>query len=224
MYSGLKETHDNNELLFEKRAILSAVQNYLDKNVADMSDNEVAEVFSSMIKQEVINSNGEFLNSDQVIKSGYRGGKAENIKVKVELAKPAEKRILPLFIFKDSKANEYFVIRLLGKGLWDEISGYLALEKDKNTVAGASFDHKSETPGMGAEMKDNPQFKTQFEGKKIFDNSGKMVSIKVVKGGAKDKEHDVDAISGATLTSDGITNMLSGSLTAYEAYLKKSVN
>lgn len=223
MYSGLKETHDNNELLFEKRAILSSVQNHLDKNVAEMNDNEVTEVFKTTVKQEVINNKGDLVNSDQVIKAGYPGGKAENIKVKLELAKPVEKRILPLFIFKDEKANEYFVIRLLGKGLWDEISGYLAFEKDKNTVAGASFDHKSETPGMGAEMKDNPKFKAQFEGKKIFNNSGKLVSIKVVKGGAKDKEHDVDGISGATLTSDGITNMLSGSLTAYEAFFKKSV-
>lgn len=223
MYSGLKETHDNNELLFEKRAILSSVQSHLDKNVAEMGDQEVTDVFNSMVKQEVLNSKGDLVNSDEVIKAGYIGGKAENIKVKLELAKPVEKRLLPLYIFKDKKSNEFFVIRLLGKGLWDEISGYLALEKDKNTVAGASFDHKSETPGMGAEMKDNPKFKAQFQGKKIFDKVGKMVSIKVVKGGAKDKEHDVDGISGATLTSDGITNMLSGSLTAYEAFFNKSV-
>ena len=91
-----------------------------------------------------------------------------------------------------------------------------------NTVFGASFDHKSETPGMGAEMKDNPKFPAQFEGKKIFDESGKLVSIVVRKGGAVDKLHDVDGISGATLTSDGITHMLSSSLTNYKAFLNKS--
>jgi Na+-transporting NADH:ubiquinone oxidoreductase subunit C len=222
MYSGLKETHKKNELLFEKRAILSSVQKSLGKNVAKMSDGEVLEVFNATVKQEVVNSSGDFLKSDAVLKSGYKGGKAENIDVKVELSRTLEKRILPLYIYKDKEGKEMFIVKLLGKGLWDEISGYLAFREDKNTVFGASFDHKSETPGMGAEMKDNPKFPAQFEGKKVFDDSGKLVSIKVRKGGALDKLHDVDGISGATLTSDGITHMLSESIANYENFLKKS--
>ena len=222
LFSGLKETHKKNELLFEKRAILSSIQNNLEKKVADLNDNEVQQIFNTKVKKQVINQSGDSIKSDAVIKSGYKGGQAVNIDVKIELAKSPEIRILPVYIFKDKSGEDIFIVKMIGKGLWDEISGYLAFEKDRNTVYGASFDHKSETPGMGAEMKDNPKFPAQFAGKKVFDESGKFVSIKVRKGGAVDKLHDVDGISGATLTCDGITNMLSSSIANYEAFLKKS--
>ena len=222
MYSGLKETHKKNELLFEKRAILSSVQKNLGKNISKMGDKEVLDVFNSSVKQQAVNTNGDLVNSEEIIESGYKGGKAENIELKAELSKSAENRILPLYVFTDMKGNEIYIVKLFGKGLWDEISGYLAFEKDLNTIFGASFDHKSETPGMGAEMKDNPAFPAQFKGKTVFDKSQKLVSINVRKGGAVNKDHDVDGISGATLTSDGITRMLSESLANYEAFFIKS--
>ncbi|MBK7095468.1 MAG: NADH:ubiquinone reductase (Na(+)-transporting) subunit C [Saprospiraceae bacterium] len=222
LYSGLKETHKKNELLFEKRAILSSVQHILEKEVGEMNDNEVQEFFIKNVEQQVINQSGDTIKFEDVVKSGYKGGKAVDIDLKIELAKSPEQRILPVYIFKDKSGEDIFIVKMIGKGLWDEISGYLAFEKDRNTVYGASFDHKSETPGMGAEMKDNPKFPAQFAGKKVFDESGKFVSIKVRKGGAVDKLHDVDGISGATLTGDGITKMLSASIANYEAFLKKS--
>ncbi len=222
LYSGLKETHKKNELLFEKRAILSSVQHILEKEVDEMNDNEVQEFFIKNVEQQVINQSGDTIKFEDVVKSGYKGGKAVDIDLKIELAKSPEQRILPVYIFKDKSGEDIFIVKMIGKGLWDEISGYLAFEKDRNTVYGASFDHKSETPGMGAEMKDKPKFPAQFAGKKVFDESGKFVSIKVRKGGAVDKLHDVDGISGATLTGDGITKMLSASIANYEAFLKKS--
>lgn len=222
LYSGLKETHKKNELLFEKRAILSSVQHILEKEVGEMNDNEVQEFFIKNVEQQVINQSGDTIKFEDVVKSGYKGGKAVDIDLKIELAKSPEQRILPVYIYKDKSGEDIFIVKMIGKGLWDEISGYLAFEKDRNTVYGASFDHKSETPGMGAEMKDNPKFPAQFAGKKVFDESGKFVSIKVRKGGAVDKLHDVDGISGATLTGDGITKMLSASIANYEAFLKKS--
>lgn len=222
MYTGLKEIHKQNELLFEKRAVLGAIQENVGKDIKSLDDKEVMDIFSQSVKQIVVDSKGNILSNEDVVKGGYKGGKAENIDMKVEMRKPIENRMLPLYSYKNKSGNEVYIIRLFGKGLWDEISGYLALDSDKNTVIGASFDHKGETPGMGAEMKDNPKFPAQFKGKTVFDKSGNLVSIKVRKGGAVDKDHDVDAISGATLTSDGITDMLKTSLDNYHQYLKKT--
>ena len=222
MYTGLKEKHKQNELLFEKRAVLSAIQDKVGKDVTSLDDSEIMEIFQKNVKQLVLDTKGNLVSKEEVEKLGYKGGKAENIDMKVEMRKPKEKRLLPLYIFTGKDGKPVYILRLFGKGLWDEISGYLALDSDKNTIIGASFDHKGETPGMGAEMKDNPKFAAQFKGKKIFDNSGKLVSINVRKGGAVDKEHDVDAISGATLTSNGITNMIKTSLDNYYEFLKKT--
>jgi Na+-transporting NADH:ubiquinone oxidoreductase subunit C len=99
------------------------------------------------------------------------------------------------------------------------------LKDDFNTVAGATFSHKAETPGLGAEI-DQLFFQEQFIGKKIFDENGNFSSIQVVKGGAKmlpasQQIHGVDAISGGTITSNGVTDMLRDNLESYVAYFKK---
>ena len=107
-----------------------------------------------------------------------------DLKKEMDKAKTGEgdKQLFPLFVFnKDSKLLLCYTRR--GKGLWGPIWGYIALEGDMNTVYGASFGHKGETPGLGAEI-NTEEFQKQFVGKKIFDNSGKFVSVKVVKGGA----------------------------------------
>jgi len=221
MYTGLKEKHKENELLFEKRAVLGAIQESVGKDVASLDDAEIIDIFTKNIEQKVIDVNGNIVSAEDVEKLGYKGGKAENIDLKVEMKKEKEKRILPLYEFKRKNGAKIYIVKLFGKGLWDEISGFLALDSDKNTIIGASFDHKGETPGMGAEMKDNPKFPAQFKGKMIFDDSKNLVSITVRKGGAVDQNHDVDAITGATLTCDGITDMIKSSLENYEPYLKK---
>ncbi|HEB62206.1 MAG TPA: NADH:ubiquinone reductase (Na(+)-transporting) subunit C [Bacteroidetes bacterium] len=221
MYTGLKEKHKQNELLFEKRAMLGAIQDKAGIDVSKMKDIDIIDFFTKNIEQVVVDTKGNILSTEDVEKLGYKGGKAENIDLKKEMKKDFDQRILPVYIYKSKDGNKIYILKLFGKGLWDEISGYLALNSDLNTIIGASFDHKGETPGMGAEMKDNPKFRAQFKGKKIYDESGKLVSINVRKGGAVDPEHDVDAISGATLTSNGITDMLLHSLENYNNYLKK---
>ena len=99
LYSGLKETHKKNELLFEKRAILSSVQKNMDEKIADMEDNEVQELFNTTVNQQIVNLSGEFLKPEDIIKTGFKGTGAVNIDVKKELAKAPEKRILPVYIF-----------------------------------------------------------------------------------------------------------------------------
>lgn len=132
-----------------------------------------------------------------------------------------EDGLFPVFVCRDSAR---YIVPLQGKGLWGPIWGYLALEKDFNTVSGATFGHKGETPGLGAEIAAE-NFQKQFAGKKIFDTQGKFTSITVQKGGAEkypgDISHAVDAISGGTITSGGVTAMLADCLAYYRAFFEK---
>ncbi len=109
-----------------------------------------------------------------------------------------------------------------GKGLWGPIWGYIALSEDFNAIYGANFDHKSETPGLGAEINEQ-WFQDMFKGKNIFNEQGKFVSVEVMKGGAPDDAaHAVDAISGGTITSNGLENMIMDCLAPYQAYFEKN--
>lgn len=175
-------------------------------------------LFSQYItKQTVLNNKGEEVTGKVA---------AFDIDLKKEMDKiktgKADEQLFPLFICnKDGKL--YYIIPVRGKGLWGPIWGYISLEGDMNTVYGASFGHKSETPGLGAEI-ETEKFQQQFIGKKIFDEKGDFVSIIVVKGGASPNDmHGVDAVSGATITSDGVTNMFKNTLINYIPYFKKQM-
>ena len=101
-----------------------------------------------------------------------------------------------------------YILPLSGKGLWGGIGGYLALDADKNTVYGVNFNHESETPGLGAKIVELP-FREQFEGKHIRNAAGEVVSVAVLKAGKHaEGQEQVDAISGATITSSGVSTML----------------
>ena len=103
-------------------------------------------------------------------------------------------------------------VPLSGKGLWGGIGGYLALDEDKNTIYGVNFNHESETPGLGAKIVDMP-FRAQFEGKHIRNAEGQVVSVAVLKAGTRaEGQEQVDAISGATITSTGVSTMLNEEL------------
>jgi Na+-transporting NADH:ubiquinone oxidoreductase subunit C len=134
-------------------------------------------------------------------------------------AKADADRRYPLFICeKDGKRS--YIIPMVGTGLWGPIWGYMAIASDGKTVEGASFDHKGETPGLGAEIKMD-WFQAPFVGKTIFDDKGEFAPIKAVKGGAADDDpHGVDAISGGTITSNGLSSMIENTLKIYVSYLK----
>ena len=147
---------------------------------------------------------------------------AEEISVAAEYKKPAAEQLHPLYIYTNEKGEKRFIIPLYGNGLWDKIWGYVALEEDLNTISGIAMDHKAETPGLGAEIKDNPaMYNDPYTGKKIIDAQGNYVSVKMVKGGIKNPEHEVDAISGATITSDGVNEMLPRGIAAYLPYFQQ---
>jgi Na+-transporting NADH:ubiquinone oxidoreductase subunit C len=146
---------------------------------------------------------------------------AFSLDLKKELSKPADQQRFPIYIAeKDGKT--FYVAPLYGAGLWDAIWGYVALSDDENTIVGASFDHKGETPGLGAEINQS-WFEDQFVGKMILDENQNFVSVKAVKGGAKaDDIHGVDAISGGTITSDGVSSMIKERLEHYLPYFKNN--
>ena len=114
--------------------------------------------------------------------------------------------------FEVEGATKY-VLRLHGAGLWGGIGGYIALNEDKNTIFGINFNHESETPGLGALIVEKP-FREQFIGKHIRNAAGDIVSVVVLKKGnkAENGEEQVDAVSGATITSTGVSDMLKTNL------------
>jgi Na+-transporting NADH:ubiquinone oxidoreductase subunit C len=105
---------------------------------------------------------------------------------------------------------EKLILPIYGKGLWSTLYGFLALEKDLKTVSGITFYQHGETPGLGGEV-DNPNWKGKWQGKQAFDDSGDVI-IKVIKGavipGAPDADHQIDGLSGATLTARGVDNLV----------------
>lgn len=124
---------------------------------------------------------------------------------------------LPLFKY-EREGETLYVVPVAGKGLWGDIWGYVALQADGDTIAGVVFDHKGETPGLGAEIA-SPKYQSLFAGKRIFEGD-EFVSVSLRKGGAKDPAHEVDAISGGTKTSDGVSAMLRTSLGHYLPLLR----
>ena len=120
-----------------------------------------------------------------------------------ENGNPSDDGTLPLFVI-DRRIS---VIPMKGNGLWGPISGYLAIDADGSTIIGANFDHKSETPGLGGEIT-TEKFQSQFSGKQIMEN-GRIVPI------------EIDAITGATKTSDGVKEMIDNTLEAYAPFLNK---
>ncbi len=196
---------------------LEKMQNILSSVGINSKAKEAEKIFNQYIKEQVVlNNKGEKVTGDV---------SAFDIDLKKELDKAktgdTDKQLFPLFIFnKDS--NYYYIIPVRGKGLWGPIWGYIALKGDMNTIHGASFGHKGETPGLGAEI-NTAEFQKQFVGKKILDETGKFVSVKVIKGGASpDDLHGVDAISGGTITSNGVTEMLKRTISYYIPYFKKT--
>ena len=111
----------------------------------------------------------------------------------------------------------YYILCMYGAGLWDAIWGYIAVEGDGSTIAGASFDHAGETAGLGAKIKDDPAFAAAFIGKQVFQN-GQFAPVVVTKKAADNK---VDAITGATKTSDCVSVMVANSLQGYAAALQQ---
>jgi Na+-transporting NADH:ubiquinone oxidoreductase subunit C len=135
-------------------------------------------------------------------------------------------RYRAIAIARDDKGQPNgFVLPIKCRGLWGEMFGYLALESDAMTVRGITFYQHKETPGLGGEV-DNEGWKQSWRGKSVLDEQGRLIGVTVKKGKvdpgiAHEKLHAVDGLSGATITSNGVTKGLATELQAYQRYLSK---
>lgn len=183
------------------------------------------------VVMKTVDGKTEWYNDE--VKKAVKYTRPFEIKLKEELALQAKANdgkaerpaIFPIFkLKKDGK--DYYSVPVLGIGLWGPVWGNIAFQSDFNTIAGAIFDHKGETPGLGAEINQG-WFENEFIGKTIFDKQNKFVSVAVVKGGVAnspiDVAHGVDAISGGTITSNGVSDMLQVCLENYVPYIEKTL-
>ena len=113
-----------------------------------------------------------------------------------------------------------YVLPVKGRGLWGGLWGYISVDEDKQHVFGAYFDHESETAGLGARIKER-WFQEQFNGKPLFTDNPQQVALTVVKKGSSKSETEVDGVTGATLTSNGVAGMVTDGLQAYIDFLNK---
>lgn len=178
-----------------------------------------------LIKEVILNKEGDEIGVYANGQMEIGDKRAFNVKLKSALhdIKKSGTVAMPLFIMENN-GERFFILPVYGKGLWGPIYGNVALKSDKNTIAAVTFGHDAETPGLGAEIVDAP-FTSLFVGKQIF-KDGEFVSVAVVKGGVANQrkvaaDNGVDAISGSTLTCDGVTEMLSDCMVNYVNYLKK---
>ena len=169
--------------------------------------NDVTDEYNKVILHDLIlNANGQVIKEDGGFEVESKDITAKN---------PADKK-LPLYVAKVNNDTIY-VVPLYGRGLWGGISGYLALKKDFDTVFGSYFTHESETAGLGARIVEE-EFQEKFIGKKAFSDSTFQKVALVLSKKIENPEHEVDAITGATLTSNGVSEMFQTSLLPYQKF------
>jgi len=209
------------------------VKNNIDKKMINIltsigieADRENAKelFYANVSKRYILNSKGEIISTREGEVESTDPEDPFNVDVKKEYRDPTmgvEDRNYPLYV-ASIDGEDIAIIPLVGKGLWGPVWGYVALESDFNTIYGANFDHKTETPGLGAEIKES-WFSDPFVGKTIYNESGELVSVNVVKGSADpDNPHAVDGITGGTITSNGVDEMLERTFGVYDSYFKNN--
>lgn len=209
-YMSLKPAYEENVRREKMQNILSAMNV---KVARDAAPEKYKELITETL---LVNAQGEPVEGDaftlDVLKQ-YKDWKAGEVKSE-DLKYP---------VYKATGAEgQLYILPMVGTGLWGPVWGYLSVKKDGRTVYGSTFDHKGETPGLGAEIV-TAMFQDQFPGKTITDENGTYTGIKVYKGGTGTTDpHGVDGISGGTITSDGVNEMLIRTLAIYDVYLKST--
>lgn len=213
---GLKPTIKENERIEIQQNILYAmgVNNNQEGSIEFVAAADAGKIFSEYIKKQLVIQNGNVTEDENAY--------LIDVKKEKNLAKdPSYSQRLPLFVGeKDGKT--YYIVPVRGKGLWDAIWGHIAMDENM-VVQGVFFDHKGETPGLGANIKER-FFMDDFTGEKLYDGET-FKGITVAKGNADPKnenkeDNEVDAIAGATITGDGVTAMLKSDLRLYIPYFQ----
>jgi len=206
----LKDKIENNIEVDKQKNIIKSAGFDID----DMNSEQIVDSYKSLIEEVVIDSKGE-----------EREDLSRNDLLEIE---DKAKGSVDYFYNNEPyylvyKSNNAIIIPISGKGLWSTLYGYFALDVDLETVKGITFYKHGETPGLGAEV-EKSWFQNDFKGKKIFNQKGELVSIKVYKSSSGDDIHGVDGISGATVTSNGVTNFLKSTLDNYKPYFDRNRN
>lgn len=205
---GLQEKQATARDLDTKKQILGAVMTLKEGD-------DVAAIYSKRIKSFVVDANGD----------KKEGVVAEKVDIGKNYKMSPEVREYPVFEFvaeNNPEQVESYILPVYGNGLWDRIWGYLALSGDLNTIKGIVFDHKAETPGLGARISDK-EIQQRYVDKKLYDNTGAFVSVTMLKSekGNMLDEHKIDGMSGATMTANGVNRMLKAYVSYYQPYLDK---
>lgn len=215
----LKKPQTEAKDLDTQKQILSAI---VPLSEVGETPKQVNEYYAKHIEAFAVDVNGDEKKLD-----GTEPIVPEKVSIRKEFKKPNKTdKILPVFKFKDEQGKVIaYILPVYGKGLWDNIWGYIALEPDMNTVKGAIFDHKGETPGLGARIADL-DIQSRYKGKKIYNEKGELESVFMIKGEGnvdptKLKDYEVDGMSGATITGRGVNAMLKNYFELYENYIKK---
>lgn len=193
-----------NERIDKKKQILAAL------NVRNLSNDQVEQKYKELILQdEIVDAKG------QIVKDGRKQDQ-DGFQLSFKEITPDR---LPIYICKVDGQTKY-IFPLIGKGLWGSIWGYIALNNDLRTVYGTYFSHESETAGLGARINE-VSFQQEFVGKHVIKKGSNKIDLSVVKSGkVQDPEVECDGITGATLTSNGVNDMLKQCLSNYMNFLQ----
>ena len=232
--SSLKPAIKENERIEKQQNILYAmgVDENDGSNANFVSTNVAGAEFTKYVKEQLV----LVVKGDKVVKQQNRAEyMADNnnkepylidVKKQQTNAKEGQVRKLPLFV-GEKDGETFYVAPIYGKGLWDAIWGYISMDKNM-VIQGAYFDHKGETPGLGANI-NKRFFMDDFTGEHLSDSSGKFTGVVVTKGNGDPRNNNktdnkVDAIAGSTITGNGVTSMIKDELKLYIPYFKTLKN
>ena len=194
--SSLKETQENNVRKDVKKQILSALN-------IEATDATVDGIYEKVVKDNLANG-AELTEYIEDFKTSYNG--------EIKAGK------FHVFVATLDNGETKYVFPVYGAGLWGPIWGYVAVNDDKTSVYGVSFNHESETAGLGGEITNKEKFQAQFKTKKVLDENGE-VKLTVIKNGTANGDNECDGVAGATLTSKGVGEMLLKCLGNYKEFL-----
>lgn len=185
---------------------------------------DVLGIYADRIQSYVVDFDGNLIEKDS------RGNDlvAEDVNILKNYKKDPKDRQYPVFQYMSAENPdqiEAYILPLYGAGLWNAIYGFVALEKDLNTIKGVSFGHVQETPGLGARITDK-NVQERYQGKTIYNRDHDLVSVTMMKGEKGDNSlygpHEVDGLSGATLTAKGVNAMMLQYLDSYSGFINKN--
>ena len=215
---GLKPMQQRSVELDTKKKILGSVT-----DIKGKKGQEVLDFYKETIVSSVVDIEGNIVETDEKGEPII----AENVNIVKNFKKAPEERQYPVYVYHEAgkpEEVEAYIIPVFGKGLWGPIYGFVALDTDLNTIKGVALDHDKETPGLGARIT-STEVQERYTGKKIFDASGNLISVSMLKGENNAAQalddHHIDGMSGATITAYGVNDMLIDYLGHYKKFIEK---